>query len=101
MLVRYIKAMVWTADWVLKKNNRGEALKLLLPANENSARNAERIYEDAVNPTLGYIPGSRIEKKGIQTVLKLRNAMGVMKGPLPSPLKYVDERFYQKAVAAP
>ena len=101
LLVRYIRAMARTTDWVLDGKNREEALKLLLPANENSAGNAERMYEDAVNPTLGYVPGSRIEKEGIQTVIKLRDAMGVMKSPLPAPGKYVEERFYQKAVATP
>jgi ABC-type nitrate/sulfonate/bicarbonate transport system substrate-binding protein len=101
MLVRYIRAMARTTDWVLNRKNREEALKLLMPANENSASSAERMYEDAVNPTLGYLPGSRIEKEGIRTVIKLRDAMGVMKSPLPAPEKYVDEHFYQKAVAAP
>ncbi len=101
LLVRYIRAMIGTTNWILDPKNKEEAFKLLLPANENSKSGAERMYEDAVNPKLGYIPGSRIEKEGIKTVIELREAMGFMKPPLPSPLKYVDERFYQKAVASP
>ena len=101
LLVRYIKAMIATTDWILDPKNREEALQLLLPANENSKLGAERMYADAVNAKLGYIPGSRIDKAGITTVIELREAMGFLKPPLPSPLKYVDERFYQKAVALP
>lgn len=101
LLVRYIRAMIGTTDWILNPKNKEEALKLLLPANENSKSGAERMYEDAVNAKLGYVPGSRIEKEGIKTVIELREAMGFMTAPLPSPLKYVDERFYQKAVALP
>ncbi len=100
LLVRYIRAMVRATDWVLDPKNRAEALTLLLPANDNSKKAAARMYEDAVNPTLGYLPGSRIEKKGITTVIELREAMGFLKAPLPSPLKYVDERYYQKAAAS-
>jgi len=100
VLVRYIRAMIGTTDWLLNPKNKEEAVKLLLPANDNSKSGAARMYEDAVDPKLGYIPGSRIEKEGIKTVIELREAMGFMKSPLPSPLKYVDERFYQKAAVA-
>jgi hypothetical protein len=36
---------------------------------------------------------------GIRTVLELREIAGLMKAPVPKPEKYIDERFYQKALA--
>jgi ABC-type nitrate/sulfonate/bicarbonate transport system substrate-binding protein len=100
LLVRYSRAIIRTTDWILDPRNKKEALVLLLPANENSPSSAERMYEDAVNPTLGYIIGSRIERAGIQAVIELREAMGFLKAPLPSPDRYVDERYYQAAAAS-
>jgi hypothetical protein len=37
--------------------------------------------------------------EGIRTVIELREVAGLMKPPVPKPEKYVDERFYQKALA--
>jgi hypothetical protein len=38
--------------------------------------------------------------EGIRSVLQLRETAGLMKRPLPKPEKYVDERFYKKALAS-
>jgi hypothetical protein len=45
------------------------------------------------------MPRSRIDIEGIRTVLHLRETAGLMKPPVPKPEKYVDERFYKKALA--
>jgi len=52
-----------------------------------------------VSPRFGLTPRGRIDMEGIRTVLQLREAAGLMKPPVPRPEKYVDERFYQKALA--
>jgi hypothetical protein len=38
--------------------------------------------------------------EGIQSVIQLREIAGLMKPPVPKPEKYVDERFYKKALAS-
>jgi hypothetical protein len=38
--------------------------------------------------------------EGIRSVLDLREAAGLMKSPVPNAEKYVDQRFYEKALAA-
>ena len=100
LLVRYIRALVSTTNWLLDPKNKEEALKLLLPANQNSAQRAAQMYREAVDPKLGFNPGSRIDFEGIKMVLQLREVMGAMKPPLPPAEKYVDDRFYKKAAAA-
>ena len=40
---------------------------------------------------------SRGEASG--AMMNLREAAGLMKPPVPKPEKYIDERFYKKAVA--
>jgi ABC-type nitrate/sulfonate/bicarbonate transport system substrate-binding protein len=101
VLIRYIRSIVRATDWILDPNNKEEALKILLTANDNSKSAAARMYEDAVNPTLGYTRGSRLDLEGIKTIIDLREAMGFMKPPLPPPSRYVDESFYKKALNAP
>jgi hypothetical protein len=48
---------------------------------------------------MGLTPRSRIDMEGIRTIIELREVAGLMKAPVPTPEKYVDERFYKKALA--
>jgi hypothetical protein len=48
---------------------------------------------------MGLTPRSRIDTEGIRTVLELRESAGLMKPPVPKPEKYIDDRFYKKALA--
>jgi hypothetical protein len=49
---------------------------------------------------MGLTPRSRIDMEGIRTVIALREIAGLMKPPVPKPEKYIDEQYYQKALAA-
>jgi ABC-type nitrate/sulfonate/bicarbonate transport system substrate-binding protein len=100
LLVRFIRAMVRATDWVMDPKNKGEVIKLLLPENKNSLAQAAAMYDESVSPEFGFTPRSRIDMEGIRTVLQLRESAGLMKRPLPKPEKYVDERFYKKALAS-
>ena len=99
LLIRFIRAMVRATDWVMNRKNKEEVIKLLLPGNKNSQARAEKKYEEDISPRFGFTPRSRIDMEGIRAVLHLRETAGLMKPPLPKPEKYVDERFYEKAVA--
>jgi ABC-type nitrate/sulfonate/bicarbonate transport system substrate-binding protein len=99
LLVRYIRALIRSADWLLDPKNKEEAVKLLLVVSENSASRAEQTYEEAVDPRFGHIPRARIDMNGIKAIIELRETIGAMKQPLPGPEKYADERFYNKALA--
>ena len=99
LLVRFIRAMVRATDWVLEPTNREAVIELLLPENADSRDRAEETYRESVSPRFGFTPHSRIDLEGIRTVLQLRATAGLIKAPLPAPEKYVDERFYRKALA--
>jgi ABC-type nitrate/sulfonate/bicarbonate transport system substrate-binding protein len=100
LLVRFIRAMIRGADWVTDPRHKEEALALLLPENRNSRRRAEEMYAETVSPDFGLTPRLAIDGEGIRMVLRLREAAGLMKPPLPPAEKYVDERFHRKALAA-
>lgn len=99
LLVRFIRAMARSTDWVLEPKNKQDVIALLLPENKNSRARAEESYEETVSARFGLMPRAKIDVEGIRTVLDLRAAAGLMKPPVPKAEKYIDERYYNKATA--
>jgi ABC-type nitrate/sulfonate/bicarbonate transport system substrate-binding protein len=99
LVVRFTRAMIRTTDWLQDPKNKDEAVQLLLAESKNNKNRAESMYRQALGPTMGLTPRSRIDIEGIRTVLELREIAGLMKPPVPKPEKYIDDRFYQKALA--
>jgi ABC-type nitrate/sulfonate/bicarbonate transport system substrate-binding protein len=100
LLVRFNRAMIHATDWVLDPKNKNEAVQLLLSETKNNKDRAEAMYEQAVSPTMGFTPRSRIDYEGIRHVSELREIAGLMKPGETKAEKYVDERYYNKALAS-
>ena len=98
LLKRYIRAMAGAINWLLDPENKQEAIATIMAADEVSSTEALQIYADAVSPTFGFTPDARIEASGIEQILKLREVMGQMEPPLPSPDKYIDAQYYRAAI---
>jgi ABC-type nitrate/sulfonate/bicarbonate transport system substrate-binding protein len=99
LVVRFIRAMIRATDWVLEAKNKEEVIKMLLPENKNNKARAGEMYEENTSSRFGFTPRSRIDVEGIRTIIELRETAGLMKPPVPKPEKYIDERFYKKALA--
>jgi ABC-type nitrate/sulfonate/bicarbonate transport system substrate-binding protein len=99
LVVRFTRAMIRATDWIQDPKNKDEAIQLLLGETKNNKARAEAMYAQTISPTMGLTPRSRIDLQGIRTVLELREIAGLMKPPVPKAEKYVDDRFYQKALA--
>jgi ABC-type nitrate/sulfonate/bicarbonate transport system substrate-binding protein len=99
LVVRFTRAMIRATDWLQDGKNKDEVIQLLLGEAKNNRARAEAMYAAALSPTMGFTPRSRIDLDGIRTVIELRETAGLMKPPVPKPEKYIDERFYQKALA--
>jgi hypothetical protein len=91
--------MIRSTDWVTDPKNKEEVIAVLMPENRNNQARAEAVYRDSVSPRFGFTPRSQIDIEGIRSVIELREVAGLMKPPVPKPEKYVDERFYKKALA--
>ena len=98
LVVRFVRAMIRTTDWLQDPKNQQEAVELLLSETKNNRARAEAMYRQTLSPTMGLTPRSRLDLEGIRTIIELRQVAGLMKPPVPKPEKYVDERFYQKAL---
>jgi len=99
LVVRFTRAMIRATDWLQNPKNKDEVIQLLLGETKNNKGRAEAMYAATLSPTMGLTPRSRIDMEGIRAVLELREVAGLMKPPVPKPEKYVDERFYKKALA--
>jgi ABC-type nitrate/sulfonate/bicarbonate transport system substrate-binding protein len=100
LLVRFTRAMIRATDWVTEPKNKEEVIAVLIPENRNSKARAEAMYEESMSSRFGFTPRSQIDMDGIRSVLQLREVAGLMKPPVPKPEKYVDDRFYKKALAS-
>ena len=98
LVVRFNRAMIRATDWLQEPKNKDEVIQLLLTETKNNRGRAEAMLAQALSPTMGLTPRSRIDMDGIRTVIELREIAGLMKAPVPKPEKYVDERFYKKAL---
>jgi len=99
LVVRFNRAMIRATDWVQDAKNKGEVIQLLLGETKNNRARAEAMYAMALSPTMGFTPRSRLDMDGIRTVIELRETAGLMKPGETRAEKYVDERFYKKALA--
>ena len=100
LLVRFTRAMIRATDWVTEPHHKDEVIEMLMPENRNNKARAEAMYEESISPRFGFSHRSQIDIEGIESVLQLREIAGLMKPPLPRPEKYVEERFYKKALAS-
>lgn len=99
LVVRFTRAMIRATDWLQEAKNKDAVIEFLLGETKNNKASAEAIYAQTLSPTMGLTPRSRIDMEGIRSVLELRQIAGLMKPPVPKPEKYVDESFYNKALA--
>jgi len=99
LVVRFTRAMIRATDWLQDAKNKDDVIQLLLGETKNNQARAESMYRATLSPTMGLTQRSRIDMDGIRSVIELREIAGLMTPPVPKPEKYIDERFYQKALA--
>jgi ABC-type nitrate/sulfonate/bicarbonate transport system substrate-binding protein len=100
LLVRFTRTMIGATDWVTEPQNKEDVIAALIPENRNSKARAEAMYEESISPRFGFTPRSQIDMEGIRSVLQLREVAGLMKPGAITAEKYVDDRFYKKALAS-
>ena len=98
-LVGFIKAYVRALDWISQAGNRAEAVaiyrKYIPAASEASAGKA---WEMLTQGSEGFAKHAKLDRAGMQTVLKLRSEFGRPQKSLSDVDKYVDESYYIEAM---
>jgi ABC-type nitrate/sulfonate/bicarbonate transport system substrate-binding protein len=95
-LENYLAGYIESLRWVVDKNNRAEAIALLMDKRKLSRSLAERSYDLMIEPGFGFNPDAKLSTEGFDNVLKLRQE--IEHGPAPDPAKYLDLSYYDRAL---
>jgi len=95
-LERYLAGYIESLRWVVDKNNRDEAIALLMSKRNLTRSLATRSYDLMIEPGFGFNPDAKLSAEGFDNALKLRQE--VEGGPALSPAKYLDLSYYDRAL---
>jgi ABC-type nitrate/sulfonate/bicarbonate transport system substrate-binding protein len=98
-LVKYLQAYIEGVRWTLDKNNKPEAVALLVERLKLPPDVAAQSYDIATDPKEGYDKDAALNMEGVKNVLRLR-AQFAGDGAPAGPETYIDLSYYQKAKAA-
>ena len=98
-VVRYIQAYVEGLRWVKTPANKTEAVAFLVERLKLGPELAGSCYDIFADPAGGFAPDARLDLEGFTNVLKLRAELeGQWEGMPPSPEKYLDLSYYDRAL---
>jgi ABC-type nitrate/sulfonate/bicarbonate transport system substrate-binding protein len=95
-LEEYLAAFVESLRWSFDRNNRAEAVAILVDKFKLPKNIAERSYDLMFDPTFGFAPDAKFNMDGFKNVLALR---AEIEGGMPaSPDRYIDLSYYERAM---
>jgi ABC-type nitrate/sulfonate/bicarbonate transport system substrate-binding protein len=109
-LTRYLAAYVQALRWIRDRNNRTEAVNLLVGNLKLDRYTAERTYDLLVVPASGFTPDARFDVEGFRNMLALRAEIAPTPPASPPPHageggerdppleRYVDLHYYEQAI---
>ena len=100
LLVRFIRAMTATIDWMLDARNEAELTDFMESKLGRSPEQARRDYRRLFEPRAGLTSRGAFNPESLKTVLEMRRKLALIGSPLPPLEKYFDDRFYREAVRA-
>ena len=98
-LIGYIRSFVAAVDWLYDPANRAEAVAIYQKNIPNSTREtAEKAWEVMLSGKEGFQRRAKIDQDGVRSVVQIRSEFGTPKKQLGDSSRYVDERWYEKAL---
>ena len=98
-VVSFIRAYRDAIRWLKMPENRPQAQALLMKYVPNmNAQIAAQSGDLLLDPQSGFFSDVQLDDKGIQAVMDLRSKLGESTQKLTDPSKYVDKRYWQKAL---
>jgi ABC-type nitrate/sulfonate/bicarbonate transport system substrate-binding protein len=98
LLEAYIRAYVRGLGWLYDPAQRDAAAALLVENGKMSDAVARKVAAIMVNRDGGYAPRAEISIAGVRTVIALRRQYGAASTSFGEPARYVDLRYYAKAL---
>ena len=82
--------------WSLNPANKAEAIAMLVQHLKTPPDLAERTYKLIADPSFGFAPDAKLHHVGFRNMLTLRTE--IEGGPQPSPERYLDLSYYERAL---
>lgn len=98
-VVRFLRAIVKASAWVYDPANKAEAIRLLSERTKAQPAIALRTYELLFEKLRSHTRAGEISRPGLQNVIRLMSELGAIKPPLPTPDRFINETYLQKARA--
>lgn len=97
-LVRFLRAFSAAFRFIHAPANRDTVAKIIVEATGTSEENARAILALYFNPDRGVIPrAGEIDTRGFAQVIAFMGEAGVLKGKLPVPERFFDQRYLRLA----
>lgn len=97
-LSAFIRGFHQTIRWLSQSENRADAADCIVRHMPVGQDEALRIYDRLLDPSAGIFRDMRINREGVDTVLRLRSAYGVPRKLLNDPDRYIDESYLLRAL---
>ena len=98
LLERYIAAQIEATRWTVTPANKDAGVKMLVERFKLQPAVAARTWELLADPKFGLAKDAKFDDAGFRNVLSLRAEIeGSWGGKAPSPERYVDLSYYEKA----
>ena len=95
LLIRFVKGMVLAMRWVYE--NKEPAIDFLTKEMKLKPAHARKGWEHYTANRLWY-PDADVNVEGFKTLIQIYGEQGQLKGPLPSPAKYIDQSYLREAL---
>ena len=96
VLERYIAGYIEALRFVRDPLNRAQSVALLREKLKLPEKQAERTYDLLMDPRFGFTPDAEFDREGFDNVLALRAE--IEGGKPAAPERYIDLRYYQRAL---
>ena len=98
-VIAFIRGYAQSIEWLYDKNNREEAIRILMKnLPQMPAELARRSYDELLDPHDGFLRKGQLSREGLRTVLALRTRYAEPKKNLTDPTKYYDSSYYDAAM---
>jgi ABC-type nitrate/sulfonate/bicarbonate transport system substrate-binding protein len=95
---RYLRAMIKAYDWITDKNNKADAVKVLVDISHQDQKYVEQTYDLYFDQGKDvFYPRQEINPSDLQGTLDARVALGEPKPTLPLE-RYLDTSFHEAAL---
>ena len=97
-VVAYIRGLMRAIDWIYDPKNKDEAIKILAAHVRIPEAAARRTVDGLTQGRAALHPKGVIDMEGVRNVLALREEYGQPKKKMSAPEKYIELRYYNKAI---